>query len=306
MDWIGHLATDLHRQYNLVTRPQAIAALGEDAVDARVQRGDLEVVHRAVYRPPHMPVPEEQRAMASVLRCRPHAWLTGEALLGLFRIEGFSPASALRVLVPPERSVSNVPFTVLPDPYSTHHRATVRKVPAVTVGRGLADAALFVRDKQLRVGVDSAKWRGLITNERLRATMEALPGHAGAERVQEHLDSGTFDAESEGERGLAPIVAGFVPAPEQQVEVLPGIRADFAWLVVRLALEYDGRETHDRDRDRDHDEARSLAIKRAGWEHLRVRHPMLARPAELAATIAEIYNLRAEHLGVPRLSSTGF
>lgn len=57
--------------------------------------------------------------MAAVLRCRPKAWITGEALLGLLHVEGFDPAGPLRVLVPEGRTVSNVPFTVVPDPTLT-------------------------------------------------------------------------------------------------------------------------------------------------------------------------------------------
>lgn len=307
MEWIARIATHLERQHNLVTRPQAVAKLGKDAVDARVQRGDLQVVHRAVYRPPFMPVPEEQAAMAAVLRCRPQAWLTGEAMLGLFGVEGFSTTDPVRVLVPPERSVSNVSFTVLNDPGWSLHRATTRNVPGVTPARSLADAGLYVTDKQLRVGVDALKWTGLCSNGRLESTMNSLPGHPGAERILEGLHNGTFDPESEGERSLlSSVLAGFVPAPQCQVEILPGIRVDFAWWAVRLALEYDGRNDHDRARDRDRDEERSLRIKRGRWEHLRIRNSMLSKPAELAATLAEIYNERAARHGAPPLVTTGF
>lgn len=307
MPWIARIAEYLERQHNLITRRQAIAVLGEDAVDSRVQRGDLEVVHRAVYRPPFMPVPPEQAAMAAVLRCRPRAWLTGEAMLGLFGVEGFSPAGPIRVLVPPERSVSNVGFTVLEDPYLHLHRATVRNVPGVTPARALADAGLYVPDKRLRVGVDHVKWNRLCTNGRLESTMLALPGHAGADRLMEQLQAGTLDPESEGERRLlSSVLAGFVPAPQCQAEILPAVRVDFAWWQVRMAIDYDGRQDHDRDRDRDRDEERSLAIKRARWEHLRIRSSMLANPQELAATLAEIYNQRAGTHGVGPLTATGF
>lgn len=307
MVWIARLAEYLERQHNVITRPQCVRALGENATDARVRRGHLEALHIGTYRPPHMPVPVEQAALAAVLRCRPEAWLTAEALLGLFGFEGFSPDGPLRVLVPPERRVTNVPFTVLADPYADRHRTTIRRVPAVVPLRGLADAALFISDKKLRVGVDSGKWAGLFTNDSLRSTMAALPGHAGALRVLQQLDDGVFDSESEGERELLlSILRGFVPPPQAQVQILPSIRVDFAWLAVRFALDYDGRDHHDRDRDRDRDEERSLTIKKEKWEHLRIRKTMLARPEELARAIAEIYNDRARMHGVPQLHTTGF
>lgn len=302
MRWIKQLSEHFARQNNLVTRPQAVAKLGENAVDARVQRGDLEVVHRAVYRPPFMPVPEGQAAMAAVLRCRPRASLTGEALLGLLGVEGFSPADPIHVLVPPGRSVSNVEFTVQEDPYFHLHRATVSGVPGVTPVRAVADAALTVDEKRLRIGVDHLKWNGTCTNGRLESTLRSLAGHTGAEWALVLLNSGVLDPESEGERKLlTSVLRGFVPGPQCQVEILPGIRVDFVWLGVRLVVEYDGRDHHTRDRDRD--EARSLAIKRAGWEHVRIRQGMLANPRELMAALREIYNERATRYGLPPLTT---
>lgn len=306
MDWITRIAEPLQTQFNLVARAQGVQALGKDAFDARVQRGDLQRVQRGVHRPPHMPVPEEQAAMAAVLRCRPRAWLTGEALLGLFGVEGFVPTGPLRVLVPPERSVTGVTFTVLQDPHYRRHRATVRGIPAVTPARALADTAPFVAGEALRTVVDRVKWVRLTTNAKLRTTMQELPGHPGAELLLRLLEGGTLDVESPGERELQAVIAGFRPQPQYQVPILPGIRVDVAWWEVRLALDYDGASYHDRDTDRDRDEDRSLRIKRHGWEHVRIRKSMLRQPAQLAAAIAQLYNERAGRHGVPPLTATGF
>lgn len=148
----------------------------------------------------------------------------------------------------------------------------------MTPARGFADAGLWVDDKPLRVGLDEATWTGLVTDQRLRATLAALAGHPGAERVLDWLDTPAGGLDSEGERGLLPILSGFAPAPQSQVSA-PATRA--------RGLGLGAGEVRAR-------------LRRRG-----VPQPQSRDPAGLAARIAEIYNRRAGQLGIAPLHCTG-
>src|SRR5438105_1259226 len=83
------LARIAGRQHGVVTRAQLLeVGVSAAAIDRRMRRGALFLVHRGVYRVGHRAPSMEARYMAAVLACSEGALLCGRAaahLLGVLR-----------------------------------------------------------------------------------------------------------------------------------------------------------------------------------------------------------------------------
>ncbi|MGH8934067.1 MAG: hypothetical protein ACRDZO_26370 [Egibacteraceae bacterium] len=260
----------------------------EGQVEGLVSRGALEVAHCGTYRIPGTARPPEQAAMAAVLRCRPRARLTGPFVLGLLGVEGFSVSDPFEVLVPPDRRVRRVPFSVRPDRLHDRFAATVGELQVVTATRALVDTARTVGGKRLIVGIDSARWLGLTRVDRLLRCADCFRGHPGAIAVRNLVSSGALDHESQGERAVAVIFADHDPALESQVWITPRIRVDFLWPDVRLILEYQGERHHGLPHDRADDRARDRELGRLGYHVEYITSADLAKPDLLRARILAV------------------
>ncbi|MFN8191310.1 MAG: hypothetical protein U0R78_12905 [Nocardioidaceae bacterium] len=94
-------------------------------------------------------------------------------------------------------------------------------------------------------------------------------GRRGVRQLRELVVHSDPRAESPGESWTRlEIIDAGLPTPEPQVWVdVPGwgpVRLDHAYLHLKIAIEFDGREFHGDDR-REHDLARREALRRAGW-----------------------------------------
>ncbi|MGI8874074.1 MAG: type IV toxin-antitoxin system AbiEi family antitoxin domain-containing protein [Egibacteraceae bacterium] len=276
----------LIEQHGLITRPQLLAAgLSPRAVDGRVYNGHLDRVHCGVYRLPGAPIPSEQAAMAAVLRCRPVAALSGELALALLDVEGCSMEATPLVLVGTNRTVCNVDFVVRGDGTWKPDRALVCDVPAVRATRALLDSCGGADDRLIVRRMDSMRWRGLASVERVALRAGDLPLHAGAARFLALHRRGLFEQESFGERSLARVLQGVEPQPRWGVWVAPDIKVDGLWADVRLVLEYYGKEHHSRERDRAHDHERVARLRALGYHVEVVVASDLDAPAALRARL---------------------
>lgn len=272
----------MSRQLQLLTRQQAWACgLTEDQLDGHVRRGSLVALHRGTYTLPGARPTVEQRILAAVLRSGLGARASGPAVLGMFGVEGFGSRDPFEVLVPRGRTVTNVGFTVVPDPAPGADHARLGCIPAVTATRGLLESARTIRGRRLRVGIDSAQWLRLTTLPKLERRAQALGHHEGAMVVAAMIADGVFNQESEGERDLADFLATFDLPPLWQHWVTPRIRVDAVWLDVRLVLEYDGA-IHQQEHIRIRDHERERELRRLGFVVVRItaadlRHPQILR-----------------------------
>ena len=155
----------------------------------------------------------------------------------------------------------------------------------------LAHPRRGVPDRVLRVAVDTLRWAGKTSTDRLAACARELGADPGAARVRRLLADGSLIAESGGERNLGTVVDRITPRPRRQVQVL-SFRLDYLWPSVRLDLEYDG-EVHDRPDRRDRDRRRDAALAEAGYEVLRVRAADLRAPESLRTRIVDVLRRRA-------------
>lgn len=276
----------MERQAGLITRPQALSCGHEPGeIDGQVRRGYLVKVLCGTYRVAGGGRPAQQWAHACVLRCRPHARLTGEVVLGLLGVEGFSTDDPVEVLVPPGRRVTGVTFLVSEDLAPGFMVAVVCDIPAVTATRALVEVAGRITGKRLRVAIQSARWLGLTDLARLRRCALGLLPHPGAGRILALLDAGVLDPESEGECELAALLLSVEPAPELQVRVTRGRRVDFCYPDVPLIIEYLGERDHSGVDARAADLSRDRGLRRAGYHIIYVTKRDLRDPDGLLARV---------------------
>jgi len=203
-------------------------------------------------------------------------------------VEGFSVSDPFEVLVPPERRVRCVPFTVHPDPLHDRFAATIGELQVVTATRALIDTARTVGGKRLIVGIDSARWLGLTRVDRLLRCADCFRRHKGAIVVRHLVSSGALNHESQGERAVAAIFADYDPPLESQVWITRRIRVDFLWSDVRLILEYNGERTHGLPHDRADDRARDRELVRLGYHVEYITAADLTKPDLLRARILAV------------------
>jgi hypothetical protein len=285
----------LDRQLGLITRPQLLA-LGyrPKQVDAMLRRGHLEAVLHGTYRRTGAGIPIGQDALAAVLRCRPSARMTGLLVLAMLGAEGVDPEDApYTVLIPPDRSVQNVPFRVRPDAAPALHHASYGAIPGTTPARTLIERAVEVDDDaQLLLDFDRLRWRGCLDRRRLASTIDDLPGHPGAERWAALLTTDGAQQESPGERNLAAALSPLEPPLEWQVWVAPDLRVDALWRDVAIVIEYDGRNTHNDQRDRRTDARRHARLRQLGYLVIAVTSADLEDPSALRARLLRVRSER--------------
>ncbi|NIZ90501.1 endonuclease domain-containing protein [Kineococcus rubinsiae] len=107
------------------------------------------------------------------------------------------------------------------------------------------------------------------------ARLAMIPGERGVAGARRLLDLADAGAESPGESWLRLRIAdaGFGPVQTQIRVPRPGgapYRLDLGWPGRRLAVEYDGRESHEGEQHRAHDARRREKLARLGWTVLAV------------------------------------
>lgn len=254
----------LSRQYSVIERQQLLR-LGPSptAMKRWVADGVLIPLHQGVYglvgtKPSH-----EQRITAALLRAGPEARSGGPSACWLHGIEGVGSDWPPYVLVPADRRVRRVPFTVIRSGVGGKDEHTIRGIPTVSPALALIDLAGLVTERRLRTAVDSARRQGLIRLDRLVQRAGELGRRPGAIALRRVFASGQLVKESEGERLMAGLFTACDPQPVWGVWIYADVRIDAVFLEARLVLEYDGRDYHTIDTDRDADSRRELRLKQS-------------------------------------------
>ena len=268
-------------QHGVVTIGQLLAlGLSRAAVEGRIRRGRLHRLHRGVYAAGHTALPRDGRLIAAVYAC-------GEAALLSHRSAG--AAHGLLTWSPPRIDVV-VPGPRAPRPGIELHRSRsltdrdrtlVAAVPVTTVARTLVDLADVLQERQLARAVARAEDLRAFDLRALEDVQARVPGRRGRHRLNRVLAAYRPELHflrSEAERRLKLLCEEHgLPQPQFNAHVA-GFEVDVYWPQARLALEFDGAETHltrhafhaDRRRDR------ALAVE--GVQTLRVTWPDLAAP----------------------------
>jgi len=290
---IGGLAT---QQHGVVSRAQLLRlGLGRGAIERRLRRGRLHLVHRGVYAVGHTALKPEARWVAAVLAAGPGAVLshrTAGAHWGVLSSVQVEVTAAREV----ERAGMVVHFARLPPDEIT----AIDGIPVTTVPRTLLDLAAVLRPARVERAVNEAEYLRLTDplslcdlltryprrkgSATIRAILEA--GRAGSDRQRSELESAFV--EFLDEHGLPR------PAMNQHVEAGGTLyECDCVWRDARLVVELDSRSAHDTTAGFERDRARDRALAVAEWRVVRVTWRALHEdPAGLAADLREVTSQR--------------
>ena len=272
---IGELAG---RQHGVVTLAQ-LQALGltRAAVEGRLRRGRLLRLYRGVYAVGHLALTENGRLIAAVYACGAGALLSHRsagALHGLLRFD----SSRIEVTVAARRRRK--------DGLAIHHtrslhaddRTVVAGIATTTVARTLVDLADVLSEQRLAKAVDRAEILRVFDLTQLEQALARVPGRTGRHRVRRVLAA--YEPESHflrsgAERRLKRLCKEHgLPLPQFNVNVA-GYEVDAYWPEARLALEFDGAETHLTRRAFHEDRRRDRALATEGVQTARVTWPDL-------------------------------
>lgn len=288
-----------------VSQLVALQGVGRHQVVRWVRRGWFQRVYRGVVRIPGAPETDEQRLWAALLRCGGHAVAGPAASCWLHGLEGFDELLVTVVVAAPHRC-RGTDF-----PARTRHdverdRVTVRGIPALSATRAIIEVAHRLTDKELRVLIDSARRRRLLTIETLSrraAELSETPrSRRGARAVLRIVGSGDLEQESENEREIAAFLATTTLKLEWQVtDLVPGRRLDAVDREATLVLEIDSRLWHTLGSDRDDDGLRDLEIEDAcGYTVFHLTLGMVRFKPEETRRRLDAIRARRTSLGAPR------
>jgi very-short-patch-repair endonuclease len=279
--WIAGLAA---RQYGVVARGQLLArGMGRRAIDHRVERGSLHVLHRGVYAVGHRALTVRGRWMAAVIACGSKAVLSHRAAAALWEIRHWIPPEV--TVPPPHRGRAGILVHQLPLP--ADEVTTVDGIPVTTVPRTLFDLGAVLSRSHLERAVNEAEIRGLGEELSLSDLVDRHAHRYGVVAVREtvatlRLGAAVTHSELEARfrrfvrsRGLA--------APAFNFSLL-GFECDCVWPAERLVVELDGRAVHGTAAAFERDRARDRVLNAAGWRVVRITWRQLHEEAEVVAS----------------------
>src|SRR5919112_31177 len=176
-----------HRQHGVVARWQLVAlGLSLDAIDHRVARGRLHVLHRGVYAVGHRALRREAYWMAAVLAGGDGAVLSHRTAAALWGIRDTARAYT-EITAPRERRRPgiNVHHVRLPADETMVHRG----IPVTTRARTLLDLAAVLTEHQLTRVAEPAKALRLTSPTSLEALVARYPRRPGTPALKRLIES---------------------------------------------------------------------------------------------------------------------
>lgn len=239
------------RQYGLIARWQARSVgISDAALDKRVQRGSLVLVHPGVYRHPAVPFSRELRWLAAVLA-------GGEGAVASHQAAGVMHHFEI-VRVKPVVSTSHARHPEIDG--VTWHRTrrhhdivVVKNIPCTTRARTMLDLAAVLPYETFETLLQNTINSGRLQVEEMLAILDRRGGRGvtGTVATRLALEGGLVDEKIE--RRLELLIARIidsanVPAPTRQHPVIgaDGKRyvLDSFWPDAMVAVEGDGRRWH--------------------------------------------------------------
>lgn len=287
-------------QHGLVARRQLFdRGIGRGAVNARVDRGQLRVVHRGVYAVGFRPLSVHGRWMAAVLACGPDAVLSRRSAGQLWKI--VPPADRWPEVTRPSacRGLSGV--LVHRGQIPADEIGAVAGIPVTSVSRTLFDLAGIDSKRQLERAMHEAEVRRYTDRLSLPDLLARYPRRRGAANLQALLRSkvpvGITQTDLE-ELFVELLDAHGLPRPQLNGTLpIRGrlLRPDCMWSRQRLLVELDGGAAHRTDRAFQGDRQRDRILLAEGWRSARVTWWQLHdEPAAIAADLRELLRIRSE------------
>ena len=278
--WISRLAD---RQHGVVAWFQLRdAGISRGAVDSRLARGLLHIVHRGVYAVGHRVMTLEGRRMAAVLAHGPSAVLSHRPAAEHWGMLPPSFSPVMHVTVPgrgarktrPGIAVHRVPAVEA----DVHDGIPITTLPWTLLDlAGAANPRLLARAIE---GAERARLRDLNALEPILA--DARPGVRALRTALATYDDAP--TASELERRFLELCAEYdIPRPHVNQWVLGRFQVDFLWPRERLIVETDGMAWHATSaaRARDHERDADLALagfytQRFNWHQVTQKSPSTA------------------------------
>ncbi len=278
-------------QRGLVTRAQALdAGIGRGAIDDRVRRGALHVVHRGVYLVGHAVPPRLALEHAAILAAGPRVLIARASAAWMWGLGPPRPADVAVLAVgrqPRPRPGIAVHRT------ARLHASDVRRVegvPVTTAARTIVDLAAVVDEPELERLVHEAQVLRLATPVAVRGALDRAGRVAGAAALRRLLaepDRGATRLEAE--RALHRIIASAgLPRPHRNARVGP-FEVDAIWRDAGLIVEVDGFGAHGTRRAFERDRRRDAELQASGYRVVRLTWRRMQRePVAIAAQLATL------------------
>ena len=269
------LAYLAERQYGVVARRQLFRlGFNEGAIDVRVRRKRLHVIHHGVYAVGHSVLSRRGQWMAAVLAGGETAVLShGDAgdcwgihRSGRSRIEITAPGPVRRAGI--EAHVGRL---------RADEVAVVDGIPITTVPRTILDLAVREPRRRIERAIHEAEVRRLHDALSLPDLIRRYPRRRGARLLRAILADRAWE-ESITKEALEELFAAFLerhglprPATNRWLQIAGvWIEADCVWYDQKVIVELDGYAVHGTRRRFESDRVRDRKLQLAGWKIIRV------------------------------------
>lgn len=286
------LAALAQRQHGVVGRDQLMAlGLGDGAIKARLQLGQLHRIHRGVYSLGHGRLTVRSRWLAAVLASGDGAVLSyrsAAALWGLMRPR-WSPVDVTSGHGRPGRDS----IVLHRSPLHDDERTVEARIPVTSVARTLLDLAGVLDGDGLRRAFEEADRLKLLSMPELERVCARAGRRKGIPALR-HLAA----AAREPVKTRSPLEDRFaefcrehlrdLPAPLTNVSILDH-EVDAYWPSHRLVVEMDSWEFHGHRAAFESDRARDAKMQAAGYRVIRLTYRQLETEASRIA--AQLHKL---------------
>jgi very-short-patch-repair endonuclease len=289
-------------QHGAVARWQLLElGLSATAIDHRVARGLLHVIHRGLYAVGHRLLSREGRWMAAVLAAGDGAVLSHRTAAALWGIRDTRRAR-IEVIVP----------RVCRRPGIDAHRSALaadevtveRGIPVTTPARTLLDLAEQLTPQRLERAVHEAEYRRLSSPLSLEALLTRHKGRRGTAALRAIVDKGRLGStitRSDLELDfLAFLDAHRLERPLVNEEIGP-YTVDALWPAERVIVELDSRQAHETTKAFESDRARDRDLQVWGYKVVRITWRQLhADGATIAAQLSQLLSPPTTPAASPR------
>jgi predicted transcriptional regulator of viral defense system/very-short-patch-repair endonuclease len=266
---IGELAS---RQHGVVSLQQLRElGLSRHRIEARVETKRLYRLHRGVYAVGHEALTPKSHFIAAVYACGPGSLLSHRAAGAL---QGLLDATAVIEVTAP-RGCKPKPGIVIHRSRHVHRddRAQIDGIPTTSVARTLVDLADVLNERQLTRAVRQAELLKVFDLRAIEAVLDRSSGRKGRHRLRRVLVAYQPEPHflrSRAERRVKALCTRHhLPQPQFNAQV-NGCEVDAYWLQAKLALEFDGAETHQTRFAFHEDRRRDRALAAEGVQTVRV------------------------------------
>jgi very-short-patch-repair endonuclease len=292
MDW-QDLARD---QHGVVARRQLSSCrLSEFQIDGLIRRRELRPIHPGVYTPRPVPTSFQQRMWAAVLWC--DGVVSHRSAAAVF---GDIPAPRTDIIHltigrPFQGRIAGVMLHRVPLP--TSEIVMIDSLPVTSRTRTMIDLLRVERYPVARDLLDRAVSQRWLELDSVRHAVSVGLGRTGNVQLRKLISAFEAGAQAESERILHRLlrraaVEGW--EPQYRVRLASSIAyLDVGFPQQRLAIEVDGRRTHDELSGRfESDRSRQNELQAQGWRVLRFTWRMLMdEPDAVIAKIKQLLTL---------------